>query len=211
MTDDFYSVAIPEQRQILGLKLRPLSLGHVIILHRIESAFVCEGIPDYQELAIAALICSLSYEDGLQALADADTPRVLKLLGERITGVNEWRVRLGLRKPRVIDLEANIKAFTDYIQEGSRIPHYSYTPGDFKQMDCPSVQIIKVALMRDLKFTESEILNRSWALCLWDHVTLKAMSGQVSMVDRSEVENAQATAERLAELVKAGKFNRGQS
>jgi len=54
MTDDFYSVAIPEQRQILGLKLRPLSLGHVIILHRIESAFLCEGIPDYQELAMPA-------------------------------------------------------------------------------------------------------------------------------------------------------------
>lgn len=204
MTDEFYSVAIPEQRQILGLPLKPLSLGHLILLHRLKSCFVCEGNPGYEDLAIGALICSLSYEDGLQAINDPDTPKFLKLLAEKITGIRDLSVRLGFRKPRVIDIKANIEAFSNYIREGSSIPYYSYTPGDFKDIDCPSVQIVKVTLMRDMKFSESEILNRSWALCLWDFVTLRALKGEVQMVERDDVKNAQDVANRLADLVKQG-------
>jgi len=204
MTDEFYAVAIPEQRQILGLPLKPLSLGHLILLHRLKSSFVCEGKPGYEDLAIGALICSLSYEDGLQAINDPETPKFLKLLAEKITGIRDWTVSLGFRRPRAIDIHANVEAFSNYIREGSSIPYYSYTPGDFKDIECPSVQIVKVTLMRDMKFSETEILNRSWALCLWDFVTLRALKGEVQMVERDEVKNAQNVADRLAELVKKG-------
>ncbi len=206
MTDDFYAVAVPEQRQILGLQLRPLSLGHIILLHRVNSAFVSEGIADYKEVAIAALICSLSFEDGQACLTDSDTPKLLQLLAEKITGVREWRVRFGLRKPRVIDLPANISAFSNYFKEGSSIPHYSFTPGDFKHIDCPSVQIVKVTLMRDMHFTEAEIMDRSWALCLWDFVTLRALKGEVSMVAKEEIDKASDVGKNLMELVKSGKL-----
>jgi len=58
--------------------------------------------------------------------------------------------------------------------------------------------------MRDMKFSETEILNRSWALGLWDFVTLRALKGEVQMVERDEVKNAQNVADKLAELVKKG-------
>jgi len=206
MTDEFYSVAVPEQRQILGLPLRPLSLGHLVLLHRVQSAFICEGIPDYQELAIAALICSLSYEDGVAAIKDSDTPQLLKRLGERITGIRDWRVRLGFRNPRVIDLPANVAAFSSYLKDHSSIPNYSYTPGDFKPVDCPQVQIVKVTLMRDLHLSDTEILNRSWAMCLWDYVTLRALKGELSFVAKDEIDNASAVAENLAALIASGKL-----
>ena len=206
MTDEFYSVAVPEHRQILGLPLRPLSLGHLILLHRVKSAFICEGTVNYQELAIAALICSLSYEDGLAALKDCDTPKLLKRLGERITGIRDWRVRLGFRKARVIDLPANVAAFFSYLKDNSSIPHYSYTPGDFKTVDCPQVQIVKVTLMRDLHFSDTEILNRSWAMCLWDYVTLRALKGEVSLVARDEINQAAEVGKNLMELIKSGKI-----
>lgn len=206
MTEEFYSVAIPERRQLLGLPLKPLSIGHLILLHRVRSAFVCDGIPDYQELAIAALICSISYVDGIGAINDPSTPKLLKRLGERITGIRDWRVRLGLRKARVIDLPANIAAFSAYLKEGSSIPHYSYTPGDFKMVDCPQVQIIKVTLMRDLHISESDLLDRSWAMCLWDYVTIRALRGEVSMVAKDEIDNAAAVAKNLASLIAAGKL-----
>ena len=206
MTDEFYSVAIPEQRQLLGLPLRPLSLGHLILLHRVQSAFVCEGVPDYQELAIAALICSLTYEDGIAAIKDPSTPKLLKRLGERITGIRDWRVRFGLRKARVIDLPANVAAFSSYLKDHSSIPHYYYTPGDFKTVDCPQVQIVKVTLMRDLHLSDTEILNRSWAMCLWDYVTLRALKGELSIVAKDEIDNASAIAENLAALIASGKL-----
>lgn len=204
MTDEFYSSAVPEQRFILGLPLRPLALGHIILLHRVKSAFVCEGNPDFQDLAISALICSLSYEGGLQAITDKETPAFLKLLGEKITGIRDWKVRFGFKKPRVIDLSANCEAFASYIAEHSKIPNYTYTPSDFKQVTCPPVQLVKVCLMRDMGFGESEILNRSWGLCLWDYVTLKALKGEVQMIEKEEIDNAQAVAQKLADMIKAG-------
>jgi hypothetical protein len=206
MTDEFYSVAIPEQRQLLGLPLRPLSLGHLILLHRVQSAFVCEGIPDYQELAIAALICSLSYEDGIEAIKDSSTPKLLKRLGERITGIRDWRVRLGLRKARVIDLPANVAAFSDYLKEGNSTPYYSFKSDDFNPVCLPSIQIVKVSLMRDMHFTEDQIFDRSWAMCLWDYFTLKAVKGEVNIEDKDVMFEAQKTGERVAEMIRSGKL-----
>lgn len=202
---DFYQIAVPEQRQVIGLKLRPLALGHIILLERVQSAFITGQPPSYEDLALSALICSLSFEDGVEALRSQDAALLLKELAERITGSRSWLVRLGLRRPRVIDLEANCAAFSDYIREHSRIPHYTYTPGDFKTMECPSVQVVKVCLMREMHFGESEILNRSWALCLWDYVTLRAIKGEVSMISRDTIKGAQEAAMRVLELVKQGK------
>lgn len=206
MTDEFYSVAVPEQRQILGLPLRPLSLGHLILLHRVKSAFVCEGTVNYNELAIAALICSLTYNDGLACLKDPGTADFLKLLGERITGIREWRVRLGICKPRVIDLPANTVAFYDYLKDGNSTPYYSFKSDDFNPVCLPSIQIVKVSLMRDMHFTEEQIFDRSWAMCLWDYFTLKAVKGEVSIEDKDLMFEAQKTGERVAEMIRAGKL-----
>jgi hypothetical protein len=106
----------------------------------------------------------------------------------------------------VIDLPANVAAFSSYMREGSSIPHYSYTPGDFKTVDCPQVQIVKVTLMRDLHFSDTEILNRSWAMCLWDYVTLRALKGEVSLVARDEINQAAEVGKNLMELIKSGKI-----
>jgi len=111
-----------------------------------------------------------------------------------------------LRKARVIDLPSNVAAFSSYLKDHSSIPHYSYTPGDFKTVDCPQVQIVKVTLMRDLHLSDTEILNRSWAMCLWDYVTLRALKGELSIVAKDEIDNASAIAENLAALIASGKL-----
>lgn len=207
MTEDFYAAAIPEQRFVLGLALKPLSVGHIILLHRIKSAFVCgDTFPDYEDLVCSALVCSLSYEDALEVIEDPDTPKVLKRWADKLTGNREWLVRFGFKLPRVIDLKAHCEVMANYIAEQSKLPHYSYAPGDFKEQSCPSVQLVKVTLMRDMKFTDSEILNRSWILCLWDYITLKALKGEVRMVDKEKIDDALEVAERLAQLVKEGKI-----
>jgi len=69
MPDDFYSVAIPEPTTILGLRLRPFSLGHVLLLHRVKSSFVTEGEPQtLDDIALSVLLCALSYDDGCALL-----------------------------------------------------------------------------------------------------------------------------------------------
>ena len=109
------------------------------------------------------------------------------------------------RKPVAIDYVAKIDAFRKYIADGSKMPDYSYTPGDFQSQHCPSVQIVKVALMRDMHFSEAELMDRPWSLCLWDYVTLKAISGQVRMVDTDAIREAQGVADRIMQRIQEGK------
>ena len=63
---DYYQAAVPDGWQVLGVKLRPLSLGHLILLKRYGSAFVVGGIPTEADLVLSVLICSRTYEDGVE-------------------------------------------------------------------------------------------------------------------------------------------------
>ncbi len=204
MIDPFYLAEIPEPRTILGLRLRPFSLGHIILLYRVESAYVCGGSPDFSDLALSILICASTYEEGVALLDNKDLSSEMRRWAERLTGMNRLSVRLGLKKPTPIDFEAKHAAFSEYIKEGSKVPNYHFNPGDFSELACPNVQIVKASLMRDMKFTESEILNRSWALCLWDSVTLKALAGTVKMHDENELSEAHKRANLLAEKLRKG-------
>ena len=205
MIEPFYLAAIPEPRTILGLRLRPFSLGHIILLQRLESAFVCGGIPDYGDLALTVLICASTYEEGIAHLDNPDLRDELGRWSKQLTGADKWSVRLGFRKPTKIDIAEKAKALSDYISEGSKIPNYQFNPSDFVEISCPSAQIVKVTLMKEMKFTENEILNRSWALCLWDFVTLKAISGSLKMVDNNDIEEALRIANALHEKLNAKK------
>ena len=75
MADEFYKACIPDPVHVLGFKLRPLSLGHIIILHRIDSPFVSGKEFDLSDLASAVLICSLTYKEAIETILDPDLDR----------------------------------------------------------------------------------------------------------------------------------------
>jgi hypothetical protein len=139
----------------------------------------------------------MTYEEGVKVLEDPDIDRFMQAWHDRITGNDRWLVRIGLKPVMVLDFREKMKAFADYLEEHSRSPHYSYTPGDFRQMDCPNVQIVRVTLMRDLHLSDSEVMDRPWVMCLWDYITLKALAGQVAICNKDEISEAQEVANRL--------------
>jgi hypothetical protein len=209
MTDDFYLASVPDSVRLLGLDLRPLSLGHLILLRRYGSAFLSETNepPTFSDLAISVLVCSLSYVEGLALRHDATIDEFMRRWHDRITGCDRLLVKLGFKQPKLLDLQKECDAFSAYLSEHSKIPYYYFNPSDFQAMECPSVQLVKVRLMRDMKFTEAELMDRSWALCLWDYVTLKAMEGEIKLGNRDDVASAQDAAKGLAEAIAAGKID----
>lgn len=203
----FYESAIPEPFTILGLRLRPLSLGHLILLNRAESAFVTgQGAVGLDDLAFAVLICSRTYEDGIAALDDPDLPIELWRWGRRLTGQAGWLGWLPWRyKP--IDLKEKVGLFSSYMAEGLKCPGYYADQAKATPIDAPSYQVVKAVLLSKLNLTESEILNRPWRLCLWDFLTIRAVEGQLNFVDNDEVREAQKRAKQLFEELNTGRNN----
>lgn len=207
MNDGFYRAQLPDTSIVLGLPLRPLSLGHLILLSRMQSPFVVGGERNWANLSASVLICAQTYEEGVASLDDPDMDRFMRKWHDKITGNDRWSVRLCLKSPNVLNLFLECSAFQEYLDANTKGPNFSYDPNKFRPLNCPSEQIIKIALMRDLHFTESEVLNRSWLLCLWDYTTLRTLAGQVDMVDDDAIQDAQNVAAELMRLVKEGMVN----
>src|SRR5688572_1727774 len=183
---DFYKAAIPEPFTILKLRLRPYSLGHIILLHRVESSFVTGITPSPAELLTdlitSVFICSQTYEEAIRAL---DNPKLPKFM-------RRWERRLGR-----FDLSIKAKEFVEYIQAHSASPLFKVEEGKTRPNACPLVQSVKISLLCETNLTETEILNRSWSLCLWDFVSIMARTGKVDIMDPAKVDDAQAVADAL--------------
>lgn len=211
MTEPFYLAAIPDAWEILGVRLRPFSLGHVILLHRIESPFIrgwdATNPPNFDDLALAVLLCSESYEVGLEILENPNLPKILHHWANQLTGLDRWSVRLGFRKATPLDFPTVAIEFSDYIDAHSKIPNYEFNPGDFKEIHCPEVQLVKVSLMREMHIPEAVLLDRCWGLCLWDYTTLRAMSGGVKLISDEDMKarnDARLLANELFAKLQAG-------
>ena len=208
MIDPFYKACLPEPVRVLGFNLRPLSLGHLILLHRIESPFVSNAEPEIADLASAVLICALSYQEAVDSIQDPQREVFMRKWADKLTGMDKWQVRFRFRKPTLINFPEEIMRFAAYIYEGSSGPKFAYTPSEFSPFECESAQVVKVTLMRDMGFSEAELLDRPWALCLWDVITLRSLDGQYKMYKEggeyvNSIEDAKKAGEALYAELKA--------
>lgn len=201
MPADFYLSALPEPVTLLGLKLRPYSLGHVLLLHRVESAFVCGGNVTYADLALSVFICAQTYREAEASFSDPKLPRFMRKWHDKLTGDPWWRPRLRRRKFAVIDLKAKSEAFAKYIEDGSRSPYYSFDPSKTGGAQLESVHAVRLILMAKTTLTEAELLDRPWGLCLHDYIGLQAMDDQVKLCEKSSVHDALELANRLQETL----------
>jgi hypothetical protein len=205
--EEFYIAAVPEPTRILGVKLLPLSIGHLILLNRIESAFVSPGQEcSIEDLALSILICSLNYKDGLALFEDTGLPSFMLAWHDKIAGVS-WLTKIGIKQPIAIDFKQKSLEFSEYISRHSKAPFYSYGEGDFQSTDCPPVQIVRVSLMKELGISDEQIMDRPWALCLWDFITLKALAGHVKIINRADMEEKQAMADKIHDQIMKARAN----
>ncbi len=72
------SLCSPPTPVVMGVRLRPFSLGHSVLLEAVESPYMSDAQSvDSGDLALAVWICSHTYEDASAAL-NSDDPRIKK-------------------------------------------------------------------------------------------------------------------------------------
>lgn len=159
---------------ILKIKLRPFTLGHALLLQRLESPFLIGGRrPDGTDLALAVLVCSVPWE------------RAARQAEGRMLG---WRMRW-LRVP-VENIWGGVRAFEDYLREAHDGPEFWVRDQGSKKspLHAPYYQTLKLTQMTQFHKSEREALSTPLRLALWDHAALFESKGIIELLDEKQRE-----------------------
>lgn len=191
----YFDSQVPEPWTLLGLPLRPLSAGHIILLYRIRSPFVIpENEIKFEDLACAIFLCSMPFEDGVAALNDP----------QLADGLAAWMAQL-LADRGSIDLSEKVGEFQQYLADGCKGPSYTST-GDGTSGDAPGIGMVIAFLMSETTLTETQILNQPWRKSLWDAALVQGCRGRLQFISGETYGAALDIGRKLMEAVKAGKL-----
>jgi hypothetical protein len=163
MTAAYFSAAIPEPYRILGLKLKPLSLGRYRLMRRFDVAFVSEEsvMAKVGDLILGVLICSMRCDEFLAFLDSNDFRRdIAKWMAKAsplaFLGCLPWVGKWFARR-NGFDLIEKILLFKRYIEVHSEVPKYWDLDGSGTESGAHWSHGIEVVLRGELGWSKEEI------------------------------------------------------
>lgn len=146
---DYAQACIPDRWAVLGCALLPFSVGHNLLLERVQSPFAISGQINLQDLILAVKICERDYEAGEYLLAHGNTLG-LRLFSWRAT----WKAALNKKL-----LETHAEAFAEYLKQGIQKPKNIWKDSAAELTYAPNVGITVRDLMNHYGYSRSEVLN----------------------------------------------------
>lgn len=175
---NYLDAIVPTPFCVLGIRLRPFSLGMLNLLQRIESPLVMDDShPTKEELVQAVLICSRSFGEGVELLSRP------ALMRSTLRSLN-----IGLRgvfRRRHINWDEALLMFYDYIRDGMRRPDVWESEGNI-QPSAPWEEIIILSLMR-CGYERSEVMDAYLPLVWFTFHTASEMDSYRSASSMSDV------------------------
>lgn len=163
--DNFCLAAIPEPFTILGKRLEPLSIGHLLALER----FGCDPVVTLDQLIQAVIICSRPPDQIPAAFSD----RWLRFK------LWFWAWRLGKFNPA-----DKIDLFHEYLHEHTRHgPEIMSEEDETGGPTCgaPWLQHVKVTLTSKIGYSPAEALAAPYAVAIWDYYTYWESEGRADI------------------------------
>ena len=185
----FVNAAIPEPFQILGLRLKPFTLGHYITLKRFGCAFVSDEKTEAEkgDLLLGCLVCSMNNREFLEFLEAEDHE----------AKVVEWGEKCG-----AFNFAEKCQLFADYLAASFHEPSFSVigdqqgdTSGDWSQN-------LKLAMMLKLNASEEAVLNTPLSSLMSDYFRLAEMDGLIRIESEGDAAAADANAKILEAALK---------
>ena len=165
MTDAQYLAALfPNRYRVLGIRLEHFTLGHALLLERLESPFMVHSrVPGPGDLRLALGICSRRY------------PRAVRFANSRWL---KWRLPM-VNRSEVLPGAAQM---FDYIREYQQHPECWSGRGGGRLMGTPFFQAVKLTHVMHLGKTESEALGTPLGLALWDYAACWELLEKMELV-----------------------------
>ena len=130
MNAAYHLAAIPEPYRILGLTLRPFSIGHHLLMQRFECAFVAEKETKAgaNDLILGVLICSMQYQEFLDLIESRQLAPALarwrkKIMPFSFLGVMPFLGRWW-RRHYAFNVVEKMQLFSSYLKAGMKVPLY---------------------------------------------------------------------------------------
>jgi hypothetical protein len=213
MEINFLTALIPEPAWCLGVRLRPFSIGHLVLLRRVKSPFVgcqIEGDAAYRQrqwkrihddfgldplgcLILAVILCADTFAAGVEYLgsrsdrADADQETL-----------KEWGTKCAK-----LDLNEELAAFLAYKSAADKMPEFFHSSGNQAQaIGAPFWMVIYLTLHKDTNLTDAEIWNQPLGKTYCDYIALREQE-QVLRLKTEEDAEVERTAREYYERQKA--------
>ena len=214
-TINYSSASFPEPFQILGLKLKPLSLGRYRLLRHFEVAFVADhaATAGLIDLLIGVLICSMTCKEFIEFSASTEfRPAIaawsrrinrlpflvrwpwLYLIWERSRFGKRWRARYSF------DVFEKIALFQKFITDAAHIPPHTEEnrAGAGGGNSSHWSRTIEIALRKELHWSDEEIAETSLNKAMEDYFQLAEMHGAIRLLTPEELAEAAANSAAFA-------------
>lgn len=170
MAENYFTASIPDPVQILGLALRPFSLGHFFLMKRFEVAFASEEFRDatIQDLILAVLICSRTYDQFLELIETNDFHQQVRAWGEKI-GIH-------------FSLPEKVRLFNAYLAEAFKQPAIVYEV-QTTSSGAHWAHVLRHSLISQCGYTASQAMDLPLAQAFADFYKNAETNGILSIAD----------------------------
>jgi len=187
-----FKAAIPEPFRILGLKLRPLSLGRYRLLRRFDVAFVCEepALPRPGDLVLGVYICSKRCDEFLSLLDSGDCWKEMEVWGNQIFKTGPWRKILPRRfqKPEPFDYLQKVNLFKRYLNESVEVPKYWDEESNNIGSGAHWSQSVELVLRGELGWGKDEIDEQPISKAISDYYKWLENKGAIRLMTANEIQ-----------------------
>ena len=185
---DYFLKSIPEPVTLLGLRLRPLSLGRYRLLNRFNVAFAADGdatasVPD---LLLGVLICSMRVDEFLAFVDRPEFNREMRRWSRRLfphvwicalPWIGKW-----WRRTRGFNAIEKMSAFQTYIADAQRLPRYTMKENSPRTNSSHWAHNMEICLRSELGWSGEEINEAPLSKALADYFAYAESNGLVSLL-----------------------------
>jgi hypothetical protein len=189
MSRAYPNAALPQPVQILGLKLKPLSLGHVILMKRHDVAFVAESdaVAGIEDLIMGVLICSMTFDEWQKFEESEGLFNEITRWGRRVA------FQLSRRKGANFNILEKFCLFNEYVSTACRVPQmWIENEGQTSRTDTPWYVAVKMCLMGQLNYSQTEAMNCPLQQAILEYCRHAESTGAIRLMTEDEIKMAEA-------------------
>ena len=195
--NEFAERLIPNNYTILGLSLKPFSLGHVFLMQKHGCAFV-EGENaqvNVDDLILGLCICSRSHKDFNEFIEDEKSIEWCRKWSEAVKtmtrdrGFTKWYRKLFRLQPRNTEFNLNheCKTFMQYMKAGIKEPRFirekeqEMVFGEVIPND--PYQNLRHLMIKEFRYNAENVMDVPLASALSDYYKHAEVNGEITILN----------------------------